>query len=67
MLAPQLLEGSIDLMQCVNNPAMCPDAEFCVTQEIWSKVKDVIMNVLESVTLQDLVKREIEIRETVNI
>ena len=54
----QLLEGSIAPVECVNNPDICPRSDFCVTQDIWGEVKEAISKVLESTTLQDLVKRQ---------
>ena len=54
----QLLEGSITLVECVTNPEVCTRSEFCVTRDVWSELKDVINQVLESTTLQDLVERQ---------
>jgi len=54
----QLLEGSIALVECVDNPETCPRSELCVTHEVWDEVKEAISKVLESVTLQDLVERQ---------
>ena len=55
--AIQLLEGSLALAECVNDPRICERSEFCVTRDIWSELKMVMDGVLESITLQDLVKR----------
>ena len=52
-----LLEGSIALVECVNDPKYCSRSELCVTRDIWSELKKVINGVLESTTLQDLVER----------
>ena len=54
----QLLEGSIALVECVNNPKAYPRSDFCVTRDIWSEVKKAIDGVLESMSLQDLVERQ---------
>ena len=54
----QLLEGSIALVECVTNPEVCTRAEYCVTRDVWSELKNVINKVLESTTLQDLVERQ---------
>ena len=53
-----LLEGSIALVECVNNPRICTRSEFCVTRDIWSELKQAMDGVLESTTLQDLVERQ---------
>ena len=53
----QLLEGSFAPVECVNEPGICNRSEFCVTRDVWSELKGVIDEVLESTTLQDLVER----------
>jgi len=53
----QLLEGSIALVECVNDPEVCSRSELCVTRDIWGELKKVMDGVLESTTLQDLVER----------
>ena len=52
-----LLEGSIALVECVNDPKYCSRSDFCVTKDIWSELKKAMDGVLESTTLQDLVER----------
>ncbi len=52
-----LLEGSIALVECVNNPGVCTRSESCVTRDIWDELEKAMNGVLESTTLQDLVER----------
>ena len=54
----QLLEGSINLAECVTNPESCPRSEVCAARDIWSDMKKAVDDVLESTTLQDLVERQ---------
>ena len=54
----QLFEGSIAPVECVNNPNVCIRSRFCVTRDIWSELKRVMSEVLESTTLQELVERQ---------
>jgi len=54
----QLLEGSIAPADCVNNAEICHRSASCVTRDIWSEMKKVMNEVLESTTLQDLVERQ---------
>ena len=54
----RLLEGSLALVKCVTNPAVCNRSEFCVTRDIWSEVKTAIEGILESTTVQDLIERQ---------
>lgn len=50
------LEGPIAPVDCVSkqNPLDCKRAEFCVSKIVWEKVRDVIDEALDSLTLQDL-------------
>ena len=54
----QVLEGSITLVECVDDPNVCSRADICVTRDVWTDVKKAMAGVLESVTLQDLVERQ---------
>ncbi len=54
----ELLEGSLALVECVDDPKYCPRSDTCVTRDIWSELKKAINGVLESKTLQDLVEME---------
>ncbi len=54
----QAMEGSIAPVDCVDNVTLCPRADSCVTRRVWAEMKKVMIEVLESTTLQDLVKRE---------
>ena len=54
----QLLEGSIVVVECVDNPEYCSRSDLCVTHDIWDEVKEAINKVLECVTLHDLVERQ---------
>jgi Rrf2 family cysteine metabolism transcriptional repressor len=54
----QPLEGCITPVDCVNNPGLCDRSTFCVTRDIWAEMKDAMGQVLDSVTLQDLIERQ---------
>jgi Rrf2 family cysteine metabolism transcriptional repressor len=54
----QLLEGSIALVDCVDNPGICERSSFCATRDIWTELKKVMSEVLESTTLKDLLERQ---------
>jgi len=54
----QLLEGSITPVECVNSPEVCSRSDSCAVRDIWSELKKAMNGVLESITLQDLVKRQ---------
>lgn len=51
----QALEGSIAPVECVDNPALCHRSALCVSRDVWSRMKEAMIQVLDSTTLQDLV------------
>ena len=52
----ELLEGPISLVECINNPETCDRSGVCATQDVWGELKRAMDGVLESTTLQDLVR-----------
>ncbi len=54
----RVLEGPIAPVECVNGEDTegCLKAEFCITRNVWEKVKDSIEGVLDSITLADMCK-----------
>ena len=60
----QLLEGSIAPVDCVNDPRVCSRSVSCVTRDIWMQIKDAMIQVLDSTTLQDLVERQRQKEQT---
>ena len=53
-----LLEGSVAPVECIDNPEVCKRSEFCAARDIWSGLKDVMDDYLETTTLKDLVARQ---------
>ena len=56
----QALEGSLSPVQCAETPDICPRVKFCVTRDIWKELGEKICQVLQSVTLKDMVERQKE-------
>jgi Rrf2 family cysteine metabolism transcriptional repressor len=54
----QLLEGSLAPVECVDDVKYCPRHEACVTREVWTELKRVMMKVLDATTLEELVERQ---------
>jgi len=54
----EAMEGPIAPVDCVDDATLCTRADSCVTRRIWAEMKKVMTEVLESTTLQDLVKQE---------
>lgn len=63
------LDGSVAPAECVERPDLCNNAPNCVARGVWESVNNAIIDVLESVTLQDLVNRcrEKEKKEEVDL
>lgn len=51
----QAVEGSISLVECVDDPQICCRVDICVTRNIWIKIKKAIVDILSSITLEDMV------------
>ena len=54
----QAVEGSITPVECVDDPKLCDRYDICVMKEIWKKLKEAINDVLDSVTLDDMVEMQ---------
>lgn len=51
------LEGPITTVECLENKNYCARVADCLTRQLWEEVRQAIVKVLQSVTLQDLVDR----------
>jgi Rrf2 family protein len=51
----RVLEGSLAPVECVNNPENCSRSTECVTINVWRKISEAVNNVVDNITLQDLV------------
>ena len=52
----QAVEGPISLVACVDDPKICNRVDVCVTHEIWKKLKKAMLEILDSITLEDIAK-----------
>jgi Rrf2 family protein len=59
----QVMEGSTAPVDCVDEAQLCHRSPRCAVREVWTELKRAIDGVLESVTLQALVDRHIEIEQ----
>lgn len=58
-----ILEGSLCLVDCVDNPSICERASSCVSRDIWREVSKGMRQTLENTTLAEMVKRQKEKRQ----
>ena len=52
----QAVEGSLALVDCVDDDKLCSRVDLCITHDIWKKVKEAMFQVLDSITLADMVE-----------
>jgi len=51
------LEGPVTTVECIENEDYCARAADCIARQLWKQVNEAIKNVLQSITLQDLLDR----------
>jgi Rrf2 family protein len=56
----EILEGPLNLIECLNNPKVCQRVPSCVTRDIWREVSEAISGIFHSITLEDMVNRRRE-------
>ena len=52
------LEGSIAPVDCVDDAEVCDRADFCTARDLWKKMQEAMDNVLESMTLDEMAKKQ---------
>jgi len=50
------LEGSLCFAECVNDPSICERVEICIARDMWSVLSNKVMEILESMTLKDIIE-----------
>ena len=56
----EILEGPLNLVDCLGDSKRCERSSVCVTREIWSDVSEAICKIFHSITLEDMVRRRKE-------
>ena len=51
------LEGPVTTVECIQSKDYCARVDDCIARQVWTQVQQAITNVLQSITLQDLVDR----------
>lgn len=51
----EALEGSLQVVDCVDDPELCPRYPLCVTHGIWKEIRDSAARILGSITIKKLV------------
>jgi Rrf2 family protein len=50
------MEGPVAPLYCVSeeDPGDCDESDYCITRSVWARVRDGIVAVIDSITLEDL-------------
>lgn len=59
----RILEGSLCLVDCVDDPSFCERSPSCITREIWSEASRNMQQTLEETTLATMVAKQKEKRQ----
>ena len=51
------LEGTVSTVECVEDKDYCARSFDCIARQLWVQVQQAVRNVLQSVTLQDLIDK----------
>jgi Rrf2 family protein len=62
----QILEGSMCLVECTDQPSLCKRSTNCVAREVWAEVTDRMLEALESFTLEGMIEKEKRKREVIS-
>lgn len=54
----QVLEGSLCLVDCVDNPSLCERAEGCISRDVWGEASRGLLRMLGETTLAAMVARQ---------
>ena len=52
------VEGSLAPVPCVDNSSLCSRVEICATRDLWERLKQLVVNELNSMSLADLVREQ---------
>lgn len=56
----RLTEGSLAPVDCVNEGGVCERMDACVTVRIWKQIYEAVVNVVDNITLADVVEWQAE-------
>ena len=60
------LEGPLVTVECLEHPEFCTKCTDCVTRYVWGKIHGSVLEVMQSITLQELVEKSQTGENTVN-
>ena len=60
----QVCEGPLAIVDCILDAGVCTRSSQCATRDIWKELQSAMDDVLGSMTLQDLVERQLAKQES---
>ena len=52
----RILEGGMDLINCIENPELCDRTEHCLMRDVWEEATKAMYDKLDSVTLSSIIQ-----------
>lgn len=56
----EILDGTNQLIECLQDPKGCKKAPFCVTRDIWKEASEAMNKIFRSITFEEMVNRKKE-------
>jgi Rrf2 family transcriptional regulator, cysteine metabolism repressor len=56
----EILEGPLNLVDCLQDPNACPMSPSCATRDIWQEVSHAINGIFHSINFEEMVNRKRE-------
>ena len=53
-----ILEGGINLSECIENPDVCDKSKDCLTRGIWEEATKAMYDKLDSMTLSEMIESD---------
>jgi Rrf2 family protein len=56
----EILEGPLNLVDCLGDPKACQRTSICATRDVWNEISQALQKIFVSITLEEMVKRGAE-------
>ena len=53
----RILEGGIDLSDCISDPEVCQNTESCAARSVWQEATDAMYGKLNSITFANMIEK----------
>ncbi|MCX8118498.1 MAG: Rrf2 family transcriptional regulator [Desulfobacterota bacterium] len=59
----KVLDGPVDLVECIKDPDSCPKSSTCITRDIWKEASEALEKVFSAITFEEMLRRRKEREE----